>query len=685
MHTLYLNRMRYYFNIIIMLAFSVALMAVPASPDTIHYRQADGSIIDVVLNGDEHFHYMTNLQGQWLRLDDKGNYVVAESLSEDMINARVSASPMRKARQKQVTQKRFPTIGSQKSLVILAQFEDLQFVTPNAQNAFRNMLNQNGYAANGATGSARDFFLASSNGRFNPTFVVVGPYTLPHPMAYYGANTSPNQTDRPARLMQFCRDAVVAASGDVDFAEYDTDNDGYIDNVFIYYAGYSEAEGALQDAIWPHQYGVVPDSVIGSCTFGGKTIASYACTAELKGNTGSTMCGIGTFCHEFGHVLGLPDYYHTAKKNMPTLGKWDIMDSGAYLNGGNTPPLHSAFNRFYVGWLSPVQINQATSLNLYALHQDTAISATTQAYLLAQGQHNMNPKDPNYKEYFIVEYRKKSGWDAYLPDSGMMVWHIDYDQAAWDANTVNNADSLQTEKQHLRVFIENPNGKRMISNPGAFHSGDRFMPVLWSGVILNQNISNIQENKDYCSFDFMGGGIDRTAPVAVEPDVLTYNSMRAAWHPVAAEEDYDVSYLFTAFTLAGGDTAYVVRREEVRDTTFLLSGLKSETIYTYFVSAYLQMGTDAVESFRSNIVKATTTAEKSKRKMTVHIVGSGSSALIYVDKPSSSDELYVFDETSRLLMTVNTNNNLECVNAGRLQTGHTYIFRAGSKYAKVVL
>lgn len=677
--------MRYYIPFIIFLLSSAVLLAVPATPDTLRMAQPDGSTVELMLNGDEHFHYFTNMQGEWVKPDANGFYVTTETLSEDNISQRIESSPIRKMRRQLTAHRHFPTKGQQKSLVILAQFEDVSFTIEEVQSAFRKMLNQKGYAANNATGSARDYYLASSNGQFNPTFVTVGPYTLPHEMAYYGGNTAKG-SDRPARLMQFCRDAVAAASADIDYTEYDTDNDGYIDNVFIYYAGYSEAEGGSEDCIWPHQYGVVPDSVIGTCSFNGKTISSYACTSELKGNTGSVMCGIGTFCHEFGHVLGLPDYYHTSKKGATTLGRWDIMDSGSYLNNGNTPPTHSAYNRFCLGWLSPVQINQATTLNLYTLNQDSVLSNTTQAYLLAQGVHNMDAEDPNYPEFFILEYRKKTGWDAYLPDSGMVVWHVDFSEQAWRDNTVNNiTDSVNTAESHLRVYIENPSGDMAVSNPAAFHTDDAFEPVSWSGAALNQSVSNIKELPEYCSFDFMGGGIDRTAPVAIEPEVISYNSMRAAWHPVAVDEGYDVSYLFTAFTLAGGDTAYVVRRDLVTDTVYMLSGLKEETIYTYYVSAYLQSEDDAVETFRSNVIKATTTAEKSLKRMSVYVVGEGGNALIFVNKPSATDDLYVFDETSRLLSKVNTGENLECVSADRLPTGHTYIFRAGTKYAKVAL
>ena len=677
--------MRYSFHILIMLAVSMVIIAMPATTDTLYLTQADGNTIALLLHGDENYHYMTTIDGQWVKKDRSGNYVRTNALTDQQIAQLTTQGSMYKARAKKTGKRHFPTKGTQKSIVILAQFQDVTFTVDNPQNAFSTMLNQKGYNANNATGSARDYYLASSNGQFNPQFITVGPYTLPHTMEYYGGNNAKG-VDRPQRLMQFCRDAVAAADGDIDFSEYDTDNDGYIDNIFIYYAGYSESEGGGENSIWPHQYGVVPDSVIGTCIFDGRTISSYACTAELKGNSGATMCGIGTFCHEFGHVLGLPDYYHTGSKKFTTLGRWDIMDGGGYLNNGNTPPIHSAFNRFCLGWLSPTQINQAATLKISALSQDTTIQQTTQAYLIADGQHNIDANNPNINEYFIIEYRKKTGWDNYLPDSGMIIWHIDYNQQAWDDNSVNNiTDSLQTSLSHMRVYIENPNGDQTISQPAAFHNNNTFTPTLWSGKQLDQAIDQIKEENTTCTFDFMGGGIDRSAPVALDPEVIAYNSIRAAWRPINNDKNYDIGYLFTAFTLAGGDTAYIARREYLTDTTYLLSNLKEETIYTYFVSAYIQTPDTAIETFRSNIIKATTTTEKSLKKMPVSIVRNGDYALIYVSKPAADDVLYVFNEEARLLYTISTNDNLVCLTTNQLPIGHIYIFQAGNKYAKIAL
>lgn len=667
--------MRKYLYILFFVLAGVRLFAVPATPKTIIHQTPDGKSVELILHGDEYFHYYTTTSGLRVEIGKDGSITHYPAFSKAEIAEAQQRSPMRKIKQ-QFVKRNFPTKGAQKSLVILAEFADVKFSIAQPREAFFEMLNEQGYSKNGATGSARDYYVSSSDGQFTPEFVTVGPYSLPHDMNYYGENEG--NWDRSSRLMQFCRDAVAAADADIDFAEYDTDNDGYIDNVFIYYAGYAESEGGPLNSIWPHQYAVNPEMVIGTSMFDGKMIGSYACTSELKGYTGTTMCGIGTFCHEFGHVLGLPDYYHTESSSITALGHWDIMDKGSYLNEGRTPPTHSALNRFTLGWISLTQIDQPTTLELTALSEPKQ-TGVSQAFLIANAKHNMDFWAPNINEYFIVEYRKKTNWDAFLPDYGLLVWHIDYQASAWADNTVNNVSTnTQSAGSHLRVYIENPQGNRTISSPGAFHAEDYFLPILWNGDTIKQDVSGVTPTADGCKFDFMGGGLDRSAPIALQPNVLAYNSMQAVWNK--KRTNAEVTYLLTAFTLAGGDTAYVVRRKEVKDTTFLLSNLRQQTIYTYYVTAYVYNENQAVESFRSNIIKATTPAEHSAKKLAVAIVGS----TVYVTKPNANDELQIYDEYGKLIYTKKTSDNIVSLDGALLSHGHLYVIKAGSKHTKII-
>lgn len=513
----------------------ISIYAVPAIPYPVTITQPDGTELTIRLHGDEFFNYKTTVDGYTLFPNAKGvlHYAIMDSEGKAVISnikayniekrsatekvfikkltPNLNFSALRQQRRAMrsaasgsdaLIQKAYPTTGATRSLVILVNFSDKSFVTPNPQTAFTNLLNQEGYSTNGGTGSAKDYFMASSYGKFSPIFDVVGPVTLPNSLSYYGTN---NSSGDDTNAQQMIIDACTAAdAAGVDFTLYDTDNNGILDNVFIYYAGYNEAEGADANTIWPHRF-----SVYSGNKFDGKTLRDYACTSELRGASGSNMSGIGTFCHEFGHVLGLVDYYHiTDSKNKPTLKTWDIMDAGAYNNNGRTPPTYSAYDRFFLGYLAPQQVKVGSNLTLKPLYQgkSTPSSTENQSFLLSETTHNMMGNNPSPKEFFLVEYRKKTGWDTYLPAEGMLIWHIDYDQTVWNDNSPNSyTGTTQTAESHMRVYLHPLVGTTAPTGT-AFTSGS-FTPTTWAGKNINREITNIVKTTDSINFKLMGGGI----------------------------------------------------------------------------------------------------------------------------------------------------------------------------------
>lgn len=520
--------MKKLFYILIFLVLAYSAKAVVAYPHPIDIIQNDGTTLTILLHGNEWNHFTTTIDGYKIEEKEQGLFYYRHSnikannpkfrsavelaylenikldLSIDEFDkiSKVSQAP---AENQLYTS--FPREGSPKSIVILVNYSDTVFVTPNANDAFTRLLNEVGYSDNGATGSTVDYFKSSSYGKFSPDFDVAGPFNLPNPMSYYGLNdTNGNDTLPTNLIVDACRAADLAG---VDFSKYDLNNDGYIDNVFVYYAGRNEAEGGGKNTIWPHRWSVVPgenyNGTTQSIRFDGKKLNSYACTSELKGSTGSQMCGIGTFTHEFGHVLGMVDYYHTASSvYKKTLEYWSIMDIGVYLNGGRTPPVYSSYDRFYLGWLTPQEINQPATLILNPLSQTTSTETDGQAYLFSTELHNLDGLNPTPNEFYLVEYRKKVGWDAYLKDEGMLIWHIDYNQEAWDANGPNNyTGETQTEESHMRVYLQPLSGNT--STPGAPFKSGGFTPISWLGDTLDRKISAIEMNSQNIHFDFMGG------------------------------------------------------------------------------------------------------------------------------------------------------------------------------------
>ncbi|MDD3322207.1 MAG: M6 family metalloprotease domain-containing protein [Paludibacter sp.] len=555
-------------KIILFVFFSFLLQSLPlpvfavkAFPDPITVKQPDGTLLTVVLNGDEFHHYKTTEDGYVLKENLKGVYYYAKlnanlklvgsnvlaknpnqrslddyrffksidrkniltNIQSDRMKSKMLVSP-------ELPQKTFQLNGTPKSLVILVNYKDTNFVVPTAQAAFTNLLNEDGYSANGGTGSARDYFMASSYGKFAPDFDVVGPFNLPNPMSYYGGNDASGNDLHPVQMII---DACTAANSTVDFSQYDTDNDGKIDNVFVYYAGYNEAEWGPENSIWPHRWQVLKNfnyfGRTSSITFDGKLLRDYACTSELKGNSGTNMCGIGTFCHEFGHILGLVDLYNTDDQSKPTLGSWSIMSNGNYLNNSNTPPTYSTWDRFYLGWLTPEEVNSASNLTILPIYQGKTEPENTnnQSYLLSATTHNLVGGHPNPSEFFLLEYRKKTGWDTYLPAEGMCIWHIDYDPNVWNNNEPNNyTETTQTLNSHMRVYLVPPTGVGTTPPAVAFTDGN-FIPSTWAGeniyrmLTLISSTSNNTTLKISPSYDITGSFSNFSADASASSVIQT--------------------------------------------------------------------------------------------------------------------------------------------------------------------
>jgi M6 family metalloprotease-like protein len=436
------------------------LMAVPAYPYPVEVVQPNGSVLTIQLHGDEHFSYTTTADGYLLIQTQQKGYEYARFIDNEIVSTGVTARNSRTAEElsllltldnitpvphekidmfrhnsvlKSGWKQKFvpnPLFGTKKGLVILVNFTDKQF--SHAKSDFENMLNQSGYSQNGGTGSAKEYFEISTFNQFSPQFDVFGPYNLSNNMEYYGKPDGNRNDSRPDEMIiEACQAAFSAGT---DFSQYDTDNDGFVDNVFVYYAGNNQAEGGHVNTVWPHR------SVVNTeLTFNGKRLRDYACTSEKRG-TGNTMCGIGTFCHEFSHVLGLPDFYNTSTSSVFTLGDWDIMCQGNYNNGGSTPPTYSAYERFFLSYAQPEVLSTEGEYTLEPL------ITHNKAYIISKDDiHNLNGTNPNPKEYFIIENHQNIGWDEHSKNTGsgtlghgLLVTRINFSSSTYSNNTVNN-------------------------------------------------------------------------------------------------------------------------------------------------------------------------------------------------------------------------------------------------------
>ena len=337
-----------------------------------------------------------------------------------------------------------------RGLLILVEFSDLPLADGNTKEAFDSLANADNYTYNGAYGSCKKYYQDQSNGKYTPHFDVIGPVVLPQTQAFYGTDTAIEGDDR--YIADFVIDACKGAQQlGVDISNYDQDNDGNVDLVYILYAGHSQADGGAASCIWPHAWDMQSALYFGNThqteyyvktntageiisqnlpVMNGKTVMRYACSNELIYSS-NNRTSIGTICHEFGHVLGLADLYRTdgvASKEVP--GSWALMSNGNYLNNGNTPPNLSVWEKYFLGWIEPEML--ATSRNI-------AMPADGKTYFMLNRTNTIAEEGPlSTDTVYYFENRQKSGWDEYLPGWGMLVWRIVYDAQEWYYNTPNN-------------------------------------------------------------------------------------------------------------------------------------------------------------------------------------------------------------------------------------------------------
>lgn len=397
----------------LLLAASLQLGAIPAYRGLVPYTQPDGKVIQIRLHGDEFYHWATDTQGRVLEQREDGFFSPVSSYTHHsrLVEAQRRRAAVNAARVSSISKRK--VVGQQHFLVILVAFSDVEFASSTANADFTDLMNKNGYSVNGATGSARDFYYDNSHGQFEPIFDVYGPVTLKKNRAYYGGNSSYQQgSDKQPHLA--VKEGLEALAESIDFSKYDNDNDGEVDLVFMYYAGKGENDGGGTECIWPHQWNLSSGGI--NLTLGGKRIDSYACSNEIvnHGALSGKMCGIGTACHEFGHAMGLPDFYDTDyedNEEASALFDFSPMCGGGYNNDGRTPPYFNIEERMILGWIDSSAMTEVTQSGQYSLssvNNNLAYKASTDT----EG------------EYFYFEARDGQGWDAPLP-TGLVIYHVD--------------------------------------------------------------------------------------------------------------------------------------------------------------------------------------------------------------------------------------------------------------------
>ena len=427
--------------------------AVKMKPGINIIKQADGTTITVRAYGDEDLSYFLASDGTLLYQEGTNFYIagvkadgtlystgvlahepsmrtikeisaIKAQNAKAFYNSMETQAKANKVRREPMTPDNslLPSLGKHKIPVILVEFSDVEFSVENPKATFDKYLNgkelfnketdpemgQN-YA------SVAKYFKDMSFGKFEPEFEVYGPVNLGKPLATYGAGYSSEEN-----MGLLLTDACTAVDDEVDFTQYDSNDDGNIDLIYIIYAGFSQSiAGNSTDCIHPKSgYLSLAKS------FDGMDVKRYGVNNELNGTpadqaNGPIINGIGLFCHEFSHCMGLPDLYPKSgsiaeaciNQNMDY---WSLMDAGEYTANGYRPTAYTAWERERLGWMEIGTLTGPSNVELKSLDEG---GAAFRIY---------NDKDETGHEYYIVENVQNNGWNKNLFGNGLMVTHVDY-------------------------------------------------------------------------------------------------------------------------------------------------------------------------------------------------------------------------------------------------------------------
>lgn len=410
---------------------AIAIQAMPVKPGICrNITLADGTVVKAELVGDEHLTYWRTADGACYRqtpsagvfskvelsaLQSEYDAVVAQKAAREkaILESARTSMPVKK-----VEGSKFQ--GKKKCLVILANFADTKFKPEHTLDLYKQIINGENYSDEtlGFKGSVRDYFKAQSGGQFEIDFDVVGPVDLPKGYAGYGKNDASGR-DQAALVYPMVEDAVNLAKDQVtDWKQYDWDGDGLVEEVFVLYAGHGQAKYPQDpDLVWPHKSAIDPMTVAD-----GVKVSVYACSSELGAT--EAIDGIGAFCHEFSHCMGLKDHYDINGRGYGT-GFWDIMCFGCYNGNSFLPAEYNSYEKMFCGWKEPIVLNAEPQ----KIEGMKALAAGGDTYIFYN--------DGNENEYYMLENRQKTGWDAALPGEGLIVLHVDYSKGAWEDNQVN--------------------------------------------------------------------------------------------------------------------------------------------------------------------------------------------------------------------------------------------------------
>ena len=418
--------------------------------------------------------------------------------------------------------------------MVLAAFPDRQFKGNETATLeqWNKIFNTEGYQGEGLVGSFHDYFYAQSYGKFNLTFDLQY-LTVPSPVEKYRSTGSNGDDENSQYLVNDVVDILLQR--DINWSLYDWNGDGYVNQLIILFAGKSQNDGGGDNSIWAHQWWLserMKDRTSEYCSartvnnsYDGKPyIVDCYCALSELGDAGN-YSSFGVICHEYTHCFGFPDFYYSNNFsiNYKTPHDWDIMDHGYYYDRAFCPVSYSAHERWLMGWLTPIELTSAATITSMP-----ALSNEPVAYLIRNDGHP--------QEFYMVENRQKSEWDAELPGSGLIIFHVDFDADTWTG--ANGAWANPGTNDRYVIFAANntPHYSSSSGWPYPYSGNNELTDTSSPAAKLNnanggqyymsKPITNMTVTNGLASFDFMGGDPSSVTPpstLLTSPSTILYD------------------------------------------------------------------------------------------------------------------------------------------------------------------
>lgn len=557
--------------IICLFLFCLNLFAIPAIPKFIYLTQPDGTIVEVKQSGDENSHFIEDKEGYTLVHDTDGflKYAVqtrdGHLVSSDKkigdkkpVNLKKKLRPSHKPKLKI----NYDKIGIPKKFQVLTtktkkdekvyeripataikerdlnkisntkNFENRSFKIKNNPSAHTYTVldplekviviriefsdvagtvavsEHNRKIFSNDFGSLKHYFFENSYGNYLIDGNIAGDryYKSSHKMNYYGRDLENVADNGNVPIYELVREAVRLSDTDVDFSKYDSDGDGVVDHIIIIHSGADQAQTGMSDDIWSHKW-FLPDQ---GELVDGVYIKNYIMVSEFS--------PLGVYAHEFFHDLGAPDLYDYDNDGFP-IGEFCLMSYGAWLNDGNTPSNICEYLKMdfdadasngYIGWLAPYEISDfPLSLNILPLNNWSDEENKFRTY-------RINTSNP--REYFLVSYHPKQDYDLYLPDAGLLIWHIDESMPDGDGWL----NSGQPFNSNYRINLISPDANDIYKRDAAFSLEENQVELTpWTNPSTNFN-NGTYSNIIFSNISAMGQIMNCT--VSISAGSVRYDS-----------------------------------------------------------------------------------------------------------------------------------------------------------------